>query len=187
MRYAAQIFIGLLVLVLVPAASGPHAGELPEDPLILLAQTTADPCSICADQKRKKAFHALDEKFVPGFEIVSSEACRLVKTDQGNALSLSCYPSDALVNSLNEDEEMPQVVFTFYTPQQKLVGISDNDLTGKLISDLYQASPAGTVFEGRLRLIGYPYGDGLTFNYFQQANRLRFHCIVSELKTGEPR
>ncbi|HNU74454.1 MAG: hypothetical protein BWZ01_00425 [Deltaproteobacteria bacterium ADurb.BinA179] len=186
MRYPAHALPVVAALFLATAVSTPHACGLPEEPLLLLAEAAADPCSICADQKKKKAFAMLNERLAPGLEIDSSDACRLVKADRENALHLTCYPSDALVDSLSEGAEPPQVVFTFHTPQHKLVGISEGDYTGREAADLYLSSPEGAVFDGRIRLIGYKYGDGAVFNYFPQANRLQIHCTVSRLKPADP-
>ncbi|HON39409.1 MAG TPA: hypothetical protein P5047_05340 [Desulfomonilia bacterium] len=176
----------LVMTILLPAVTFSHAHDLPEDPLILLTEAAEDPCSICAEQKRRQAFRILNEYFVPGLEIGGSETCRMMKPDREDALVLTCYPSESLRDSLDHSGKATQVVFAIYTPQNRLVGIPESGYTEKAVYDLYQASPAGTVFEGRVRLTGYAYGDGLTFNYFRQENRLQFHCIAVELKPVAP-
>lgn len=183
---APKIAALLIMIMLLPAVPFSHAHDLPEEPLVLLTEAAEDPCSICAEQKRRQAFKILDEYFVPGREIGGSETCRMMKPDRENALVLTCYPSASLRDSLDHSGKATQVVFTIYTPENRLVGIPESGYTGKAVYDLYRASPAGTVFEGRIRFIEYAYGDGLTFNYFRQENRLQFHCVAVELKPVAP-
>jgi hypothetical protein len=172
-----------LVLMLVLAARYSYALDLPDDALRLLAEASVDPCSICVKQKLEKAFIAMNVRFSPGLVINSDDKCRLVKVDTGddNGLSMTCYPPDTLKKSLKEGEELPQLIFRFYTPYKRLVGISEDDYTNKTIADLYHAAKPGTVFEGRIRLIPYKYGDGPTYNYLLQTNRLLVHCVVLQL------
>lgn len=176
----------LIMAILLPAVPFLHAHDLPEEPLVLLTEAAEDPCSICAEQKRRQAFRILNEYFVPDLEIGGSETFRMTKPDREDVLVLACYPSASLRDSLDHSGKATQVVFAIYTPQNRLVGIPASGYTEKAVYDLYQACPAGTVFEGRIRLIGYAYGDGLTFNYFRQANILQFHCVAVELKPVAP-
>jgi len=175
-----------LMLVLMPAlvTTYAYALDLPDDALRLLAEASVDPCAICVKQKLEKAFTSMNVMFNSGLMINSDDKCRLVKGDTGddNELSMSCYPQDTLKKSLKEGEELPQILFRFYTPDKRLVGISENDYTGKSLADLFHASKPGTVFEGRIKLIPYKYGDGPTYNYFLQTNKLLVHCIVLQLK-----
>jgi hypothetical protein len=172
-----------LLLILALVASYSYALDLPDDALRLLAEVSVDPCSICVKQKSDKAFTAMNARLNPGLVIKSDDKCALVKVDQGNdnELSMTCYPPDTLKKSLKEGEELPQLIFKFYTPEKRLVGISDNDYTSRALADLYHASKPGTAFEGRIRLIPYKYGDGPTYNYFLQTNRLLVHCVVLQL------
>ena len=173
-----------MVLILALAAKCSYALDLPGDALRLLAEASADPCSICVKQKLEKAFLAMNVRFSPGLVINSDDECRLIKVDSvdDNELSLTCYPPDTVKKSLKEGEELPQLIFRFYTPGKLLVGISENDYTSKTMADLYQASKPGTVFEGRIKFIPYKYGDGPTYNFFQQTNKLLIHCTVLQLK-----
>ncbi|MCK9264571.1 MAG: hypothetical protein M0R18_12235 [Deltaproteobacteria bacterium] len=181
-----KIAVLLIMTMLLPAVPLLYAHDLPEEPLVLLTKAAEDPCSICAEQNRRQAFRILNEHFVPGREIGGSETCRIMKPDRENTLVLACYPSSSLKDSLDCSGKATQVVFSIYTPQNRLVGIPESGYTAQDIYDLYRACPAGTVFEGRIRLIEYAYGDGLTFNYFRQANRLQFHCVIVELKPVAP-
>lgn len=164
-----------------------YAFVLPEDALKLLAETTTEPCSICIEQDIKKACKLLKESLKPGTEIRTDNACRFVKSGSGgdNEIALTCYPTEALLNSLTEGKTLPQIAFTFYTPQKRLVGISETDYTAQQITELFNASRPGTVFEGELKLIAYKYGDGPAYNYLQQTNRLLIHCVVVSLKPAE--
>lgn len=178
----------MLVLMSAMALNCSHAMGLPDEALLLLAESTVDPCSICAKQTMDKAFRIMNDRCIPGLVMESDENCRWVKADANgdNELSLTCYPSDTLTKSLKDGESLPLLVFKFYTPQNRLVGISDKDYTDTPLADLYHASRSGTVFDGRIRLIPYLYGDGPTYNYFQKTNKLLFHCVVLQLKPLAP-
>jgi hypothetical protein len=173
----------VLVLMLTLVARYSYALDLPDDALRLLAEVSVDPCSICIKQKLVKAFTSMDARLNPGLVIKSDDKCRLVKVDPGddNELSITCYPPDTVKKSLKEGEELPQLIFKFYTPEKRLVGISDNDYTSKALADLYRTAKPGAVFEGRIKLIPYKYGDGPTYNYMLQTNRLLIHCVVLQL------
>ena len=98
----------LVMTILLPAVTFSHAHDLPEDPLILLTEAAEDPCSICAEQKRRQAFRILNEYFVPGLEIGGSETCRMMKPDREDALVLTCYPSESLRDSSTTPERRPR-------------------------------------------------------------------------------
>jgi hypothetical protein len=183
-----KIIFPMLMLASILIIDNSYAFDLPHDALQLLAETTVESCSICAKQKMEKAFSIFNSRFMPGQIIKSDDTCRFVKMDAGddNEMSLTCYPSDALIKSLKDGEMLPKIVFKFYTPQQRLVGISENDYADKRIADLFHELKPGTVFEGRIKLIPYKYGDGPTYNYFPQMNRLQIHCAVLELKPAVP-
>ncbi len=170
-------------VTLMPALPCAQALELPDEALLLLASSAADPCSLCAEQERKKAYRILSDAFIPGQALESDDFCRLVKAGAGddNELTLTCYPSETLKVSLNEGERLPEVVFRFYTLQNRLVGISEDDLTGDALAELYRASRPGRVFEGRIILVPYKYGEGATYNYFPQTNKLLIHCRLVNL------
>jgi hypothetical protein len=174
----------ILVLALALSIHCSYAFDLPVDALRLLAEATAEPCSICAKQELEKAFKIMNDRFISGHEIITDESCRFVKVLSGgnNELSLTCYPTDTFMKSIKGDERPPQIVFKFYTSQKHLVGISDKDYTGKEIADMFDALPSGAVIEGRIRLIPYKYGDGPTYNYFKHTNKLQIHCVVLQLK-----
>jgi hypothetical protein len=181
-RIVLEIFI---MVILVPAFFMPqsYAQDLPDEAFQLLAEATIDPCSICAEKNREKAFKILNETFMPGHVIETHSPCRLIKTFSTgeNDLTLSCYPSDALAASITGEEQLPQVVFRFHTPNKHLVGIFETDYTDTAAADLFHASKPGTVFEGRISLIPYKYGEGPTYNYFQQTNTVLIHCRVLQL------
>jgi len=178
----------ILVLTLALSVDFSYALDLPDDALRLLAEATVESCSICAKQELEKAFKIMNDRFISGHEIIADENCRFVKVLSGgnNELSLTCYPSDTFMKSIKNDERPPQVVFTFYTPQKRLIGVTDKDYTSKEIADGYDASQPGARFEGRIRLIPYKYGDGPTYNYFKQTNKLQIHCVVLQLKPVSP-
>lgn len=181
-RIVLKIFI---MVILVPAFFMPqsYAQDPPDEAFQLLAESTVDPCSICAEKKREKAFNILNETFMPGHVIETHSTCHLIKTlsNDENDLTLSCYPSDAVTASITGEEQVPMVIFRFHTPDKHLVGIFETDYTDVAAADLFRASRPGTLFEGRISLIPYTYGEGPTYNYFQQTNTLLIHCRVLQL------
>jgi hypothetical protein len=174
----------LLCLMLLLAYGGRLQGfTLPDEALKLLAQASAEPCSICAESQTKKAFAMLDQTFAPGTVITADASCRLVKHAGSDGLDLvpSCYPSEAFMTGLKEDEIPRKLSFTFYTAGKKLVGIQEKDLTAKDVAGRYEKAEPGEAFTGRLEIIRYPYGDGGGFNYFRETGRVQIHCRVLEL------
>lgn len=186
MMHVIRVAFIFLFVVLTPALSCTYSLDLPDEALQHLAGAAADPCSICAKQKVKKAFAILNKIFVPGAVIQTDGKCRLVKAgnDAGNGLMLTCYPSESLIASLGPEDQLPQLIFSFYTEQEKLVGISEKDFTAQDPAELFHASKPGTIFEGELKLIPYAYGDGPAYNYFQQANKLQVHCKIVMLRAA---
>jgi len=178
----------LLIIALISffPVRGYSAFEFPPDVFRLMVEASAEPCSICAQQKLKKAYKGLNTVFAPGNAIDFDGACRLMKTGSGLDLKPACYPSGTLVRSLKEGEIPPEIVFEFYTDEKQLVGISGNELTKDKIAEQYRKAEPGTIFEGRIKLVPYKYGDGPAYNYFPKTNRLVFHCLVLDLRTIEP-
>ncbi len=189
MRRAVKVYCMAMVLGVFVPVQAPCAMDFPPDALKLVAAAASDPCSICARQQLKKAFALLNERFPAGSVMSTDAGCRMVKTGEHGfpELSPTCYPDAGEVESLGEGQTLPRVVFTFYTPQDRLVGISQKDYTDAATAERYRASSPGTVFDARLRLIPYRYGDGPSYNYFLQTHTLRFHCVVLEMKAVPPK
>lgn len=184
------LWMYLLIVSLGMAVGLPSANaiELPLDALVLLSEAAAEPCAICAEQKQKKAFAILNRTFVPGTMLKTDAACQLVKKDGSRdpELSLTCFPPAEWKTSLPEGSVPVHLVFRFHTLAQHLVGITEKDFTGRGAADTFQAAAPGTIFEGRLRIIPYTYGDGPAFNYFLQSNTLQVHCIIEEIRIKAP-
>jgi len=180
----ALLTLSILLISPVLSISWLYALDLPDDAFVLLAEAAAETCSICAENKVKKACEIMDAFFVPGTVIQIDEQCHLIKPATGkiNELSLSCYPFDALAASLAKHEHPPLLVFAFYTPEKRLIGIQESDYTAPPTADLLHDSNPGTSYEGRVRLIPYAYGDGPTYNYFLQTNKLLIHCKVEHIR-----
>ncbi len=184
-----KMYLKMLIavsLALMGASGRAGAFELPEEALKLMAQASVDPCSICAQADLKKAFKLLEKAYALGSTVSTGPGCRLVKAGpDANDLAPTCFPSEAFMGELKEGERPPKVVFTFYTPERKLVGIAENDLTPRDQAGVYEQAKPGAVFEGRLEVVRYPYGDGACFNYFRESGRLQVHCRVIELKPAD--
>lgn len=183
MRHAFLAFMAVPLFIFVSSPRTSLAFDFPDKALQLIAEANADPCSICGEKKLKEAFAVMNTKLVPGMIIDAAGSCGLMKrdTDSSYELSLACYPSTELRRSI-QGEMLPDFVFSFYTLEKKLVGIADEDCTKAGTVEVFRAAPPGTVFEGKVRLIPYSYGDGPTFNYFPQANKVQIHCVLLELK-----
>jgi len=184
-----RVLHGLIgMLVLAATARPAQAVDLPAEAFSLLSQASVEPCSICAEKERKKAFALLSRAFTPGQELTTDNACRLIKSVNGEEqeLTVSCYPPAAVMESLPEGACPPRLVFRFHTPQKHLVGIAPHDLTDTSLAAIFQSAPPGTVFEGRLRFIAYQYGDGPSFNYFLKTNTVQVHCMIVHLNTVTP-
>ncbi|MCU0577301.1 MAG: hypothetical protein MUD15_10825 [Desulfobacterota bacterium] len=183
MRNAIMIVLMMPVLSLAIDMQAPYAFDLPDEAFRLMAEATVDPCSLCVEKKLKEAYAVMNRMLQPGLVMESDERCRFLKRNPGDGFELSpvCQPTGALKQAGGEGRKPPDVVFVFYTPQARLVGISENDYTDAGTAAVFNDSPLGTVFEGRIRLIPYKYGDGPTYTYFQGANKLQIHCTVIKL------
>jgi hypothetical protein len=149
---------------------------LPEHALELLMESLADPCAICAEEKKKKAFKIMSRELKPGDHIRITTDCRLIRTEncEENELQISC---SGLIS--------PLLFFRFHTAEKHLVGISDRDFTESGVLNAYSRSRTD-VFEGELVLVPFKYGDGPTYNFFPSSARLQVHCRILELKRETP-
>jgi hypothetical protein len=174
----------VLFHVVILFTSTTYAVGLPDDAFSLLAQASSDPCSICARQKVKESFKILTQSYTPGLVVNSDDKCLFIKTGKAedNEFSLSCYPSETMVKNLKEGEDLPRVVWKFHTRGKHLIGIPPEDFSSEAFSELYRESPEGAVFDGSLRLVLYKYGDGPTYTYLSQENKLIIHCVVVKLR-----
>jgi hypothetical protein len=189
MRRTVKAYCMAMFLAVFAPVQALCAMDLPYDALKLMAAAAADPCSLCAQQELKKALALLNERCPAGFVMSTDAGCRMVKGGEHGSpeLSLTCYPAAGEMESLGEGQSLPRIVFTFYTPQDRLVGIARKDYTDAAAAELYRAATPGAVFDVRLRLIPYRYGDGSTYNYFPKTHTLRFHCAILEMKAVPPK
>lgn len=188
-KYVMRLSLPLiLVCFMVPCLSRGWAMSLPDEAFTLLSEASADPCSICAKQKVEKAFKVLDRSFMPGTVLQSSEKCHFIKTSQDGEceLTLSCYPPETLLKYPNEGKAIPALVLRFHTIERHLVGISKENYTRKEVMDFYRGLPDGAALSGSARLIPYKYGDGSTYNFIRNENKLIIHCEVLNLKAAAP-
>ena len=156
--------------------------------LQLLTASSKDPCHICAKQTKKKAFEIINTELRAKRVFSSGDLCRFIRTNEFsvNELSLTCYPPfSGRDKELTQDQgtvEFPLLTFRFHTPEQYLVGIAEKDLTLTVLGDQYHSWPPGTIFDGKLELVEYEYGDGPTYNYYPKRNHLEVHCRLLDLK-----
>lgn len=177
------IWLVALLTAIAPAAG---AFDFPQDALRWLAESSVEPCSLCAEQERKKAFTSLRGTFSPSTVVTADATCRLIKIGPEQELTLSCYPSEPWIRSLPEGARPPRLVFRFHTVADHLVGIAETDFTDQKAAAAFAAAKPGTAFEGRLQLVGYTYGTGPAFNYFQNTHTLQVHCRILHLDVALP-
>jgi hypothetical protein len=153
--------------------------------LTLLAASSVDPCSICSEQTRNKAFRMLNAELMSGRVVKTSAGCLLVgvATADGTELAPSCYPAGAPVKKKEGEEEarLPRVTFRFHTVDRHLVGVAEADFTVDGLAADYHSAPTGTPFSGVVEIIEFKYGDGPTYNYFPTSNQLQIHCRLLSL------
>jgi hypothetical protein len=153
-----------------------------------LTESSKDPCPICARQTKKKAFEIINTELRAQRVFSSGDLCRFIRTTEFsvNELSLTCYPPfSSLKKEPTQDQgtvEFPLLTFRFHTPEQYLIGIAEKDFTRTVLGDQYHSWPPGTIFDGKLELVRYEYGDGPTYNYYPKRNHLEVHCRLLDLK-----
>jgi hypothetical protein len=153
-----------------------------------LTESSKDPCPICARQTKKKAFEIINTELRAERVFSSGDLCRFIRTTEFsvNELSLTCYPPfSGRKKEPTQDQgtvEFPLLTFRFHTPEQYLIGIAEKDFTRTVLGDQYHSWPPGTIFDGKLELVRYEYGDGPTYNYYPKRNHLEVHCRLLDLK-----
>ena len=156
-----------------------------------LTESSKDPCPICAEQTKKKAFEVINTELREKRVFSSGDLCRFIRTTEFrvNELSLTCYPPfsgrDKEPTPDQGTVEFPLLTFRFHTPEQYLVGIAEKDFTLTVLGDQYHSWPPGTIFDGKLELVRYEYGDGPTYNYYPKRNHLEVHCRLLDLKKND--
>jgi hypothetical protein len=156
-----------------------------------LTESSKDPCPICARQTKKKAFEVINTELRAKRIFSSGDLCRFIRTTEFsvNELSLTCYPPfpgrDKEPTQDQGTVEFPLLTFRFHTPEQYLVGIAEKDFTLTVLGDQYHSWPPGTIFDGKLELVRYEYGDGPTYNYYPKRNHLEVHCRLLDLKKND--
>lgn len=151
----------------VVEASTPCDGSLGEA-LTLLAEGAVDPCSICAEKSRRKAFRILDTHVGPGTVLRSGAECRFTLMPGGQ---------HELVLSSGDVGGEPSLIFRFHLPGDRLVGIAEADLTDEQLAAAVLGGAAVTA----IRIAEYAYGDGPTYLYFPASNHLQVQCRILEI------
>jgi len=173
-------------------AAGPlHSGEsavpyeVPRLALKHLADSTVDPCPVCVEKLKKRAFRALDTGFSAGTVVSFDDACPLVKTEDCGKNELVPACSRVREEYRGREEQLlrfPLVLFRFHTRAYNLVGIGDKDYSSDTDGKLIEKQKTGSSFKGKLRIISYEYGDGASFNYSAQRNVVIIHCRLLDIK-----
>ncbi len=163
--------------------------EVPYLSLKLLAESTIDPCSICAKKLKRQAFSMINEHFPPGRELVFRDECSMIKNDHcdKNEFMISSYTGGEYITSEDgQKQAFPHLVFRFHTEEDHLVGISKGDYTKKSLAYAFDSFKMNEGFTGKVVMVPYSYGDGDAANYFSERNTLVMHVKLVSLKPGKP-
>jgi hypothetical protein len=173
------VFWGLSVAAAQSAAGAEPAASIGRlDPaLLLLNESSLETCSICAEQKKRKAFGLLDEALPPGTIIAGGQQCVFTRAPGPgrNEILLAC-------EARPDPGPRTPVILRFHTPAQRLIGVSKEDYTDEKTAAEFNSAPPGSRFSGSVVLIDYPYGDGPTYNYHVKTNQLHIHCRIQSLQ-----
>ncbi len=181
----------LLVMIVLTACASPSKEkkaqscvEVPYLSLKLLAESTIDPCSICAKKLKRQAFSIIDEEFKPGRMLLLGDDCAMVKTEtcNENEFTISSYSNNEYVTDVRGDKHpFPLLLFRFHTKSNHLVGISSANYTEKSLVESFRKMKTGERVRGKVLTVKYEYGDGAAANYFDERNALVIHVQIVEL------
>ena len=163
-----------------------RAFEIPRLAFKLIADSTIDPCPICVKKTQKQAFSRLNRKFIPGEIIIGNELCGFMRTEEcgPNEFVLSCYKKRETYISQKDKPaiQFPLLIFRFHSKTKYLIGISRNDFTMDKYASLIKNSSFGSLLKGKIQIINYKFGDGISYNYFRKKNQVQVQCKILELK-----
>jgi hypothetical protein len=172
------IFCGLSFATAQSTAGAELAASMGrlDQALLLLNESSLETCSICAEQKKRRAFGLLDEVLVPGTILAGDQGCVFNRAPgQGqNEMLLGC-------DALPDKGLRTPVILRFHTPAQRLIGVLIEDYTEETLAAEFNSAPPGSRFKGSVVLIDYPYGDGSTYHYHVKTNQLHIHCRILSL------
>lgn len=181
----------LLVMIVLTACASPSKEkkshscvEVPYLSLKLLAESTIDPCSICAKKLKRQAFSIIDEEFKPGRMLLFGNDCSMLKTEtcDDNEFTISSYSNEEYVtDTRGEKHPFPILLFRFHTERNHLVGISSVDYTEESLAKSYRTIKPGEGGRGKVKIVKYEYGDGAAANYFDERNALVIHVKIVSL------
>lgn len=163
--------------------------EIPYLSLKLLAESTIDPCSICAKKLKRQAFSIIDEQFQPGRVLVFYADCAMLTTEQcdKNEFMISSYTGGEYITAEDGAKvAFPTLVFKFHTESNHLVGIKRPDYTEKSVANTFNSFKKNEDFTGKVVIIPYEYGDGAAANYFSESNTLVIHVKLVSLGSQDP-
>ncbi len=172
-----------ILLFLATTGSANDTFEYPLRPARMLADSFAEPCGMCVQAARKKAFRLLETGFPPGRILRASQSGLFMKAPGGSNLFFAGGGQKRTLHlSLKEeggkDIYLPLVLFRFHTSKNHLVGVSRADYSDIAIEKKFKGLPPGTEFTGSLRIIEFKSGDGATFTFSPVENALYIHCKI---------
>ncbi len=150
-----------------------------------MEKSRKETCSVCIDNLREEAFGILTESMRPYTRLSAGKNCPLVfsKDDGEPEFQPVCYAE--ISDPSDRASDLPVLIFRFHTRDRHMIGISPEDFTNDTIADFIFSAPRDAVFHGVIELVPFRYGDGPTFIYFDETNRLAIQCRILEIETIE--
>jgi hypothetical protein len=123
---------------------------------------------VCIREKRADAFALADEWFTPGTRVQS--------TAQSGWRVLPGGEQELYFGS--PEERLPTLSFRFHTDSDHLIGIRPDQYTDEDLARRILALPPGESRTETLEVIPFAYGDGASFLFDEEQNRLQVQCRV---------
>jgi hypothetical protein len=142
--------------------------DFPEEVTQLLTAAEADSCGVCIREKRADAFALADEWFAPGTRVQSTAQTGWHVLPGGDHELYFGAP----------DERLPTLSFRFHTESEHLIGIQPDQYTDEDLARRILARPPGESGTETLEVIPFAYGDGASFLFDEEQNRLQIQCQV---------
>jgi hypothetical protein len=142
--------------------------DFPEEITGLLTAAEADSCGVCIREKRADAFELAEEWFAPEttVQVGTGDGWRVLP---GGEMELHFGPAS---------DTSPTLSFRFHTDDIHLVGIMPEHFTDPELVARILARPPGELGSETLEVVPFAYGDGASFIFDADKNRLQVQCRI---------
>jgi len=151
-----------------------QAQEFPVEITGLLTEAEADSCGVCIREKRADAFEIAGEWFAPGHLVEAGTTRGWWLLEGGDQELYFGEPG----------ETSPRLTFRFHTADAHLVGIAPEDFTDRGLAARILARPAGEPGTETLEVVEFRYGNGESFHFDEERNRIQVQCRVLDAKAS---